>query len=122
MQQPNVSLGIGSDLDCTVDQISEAHEAKNLEKMFRLSKQNMTSKKPKDIPYEGLEDHFQKHFTHVPPSESPPVEITNPPEFIKRLAASGLFPGEEYLQPVSVPPNSQEIISIIKKTKTKNKL
>ena len=28
-------------------QISEAHEAQNLEKMFRLSKQNMTSKKPK---------------------------------------------------------------------------
>lgn len=100
-------------------QISEAQEARNLEKMFRLSKQKMSSKKPKEQVCDGLEEHFRNHFTHKQPSVDPPSEITTVPGFIKRLAASGVATEEESFEHCKQPPSSEEIISTIKKLKDK---
>ena len=73
------------------DAIHEVHEARNLEKLFRLSKRKMHNNKPQEISCPGLKEHFHKHFTHPSPSENIPVDIVNPPEVIKRLSESGIF-------------------------------
>ena len=101
------------------NQISEANEARNIEKMFRLSKQKMSSKKPSDIICEGLEEHFINHFNHCPPSTEPPSEITTIPEFIKRLQSIGLADSNECTEHYTHPPSSAEIINVIKKFKNK---
>jgi len=72
------------------EKLSEAHEARNLEKLFRLSKTSNSSKKPVEQTCPGMKDHFESHFTHPDPSKEPPEEICNPPEFIKRLTVSGI--------------------------------
>ena len=80
------------------NEISQAQEARNLEKMFRRSKQKMTSRKPKELVCDGLEEHFKDNFTHRQPSVDPSSEITTLPRFIKCLAACGVATEEESLE------------------------
>ena len=101
------------------DSITEAGEARNLEKMFRLSKKNMISGKPKEAVCEGLEEHFQKHFNHKPPSTNPPSEITLIPDFIKRLQSTGVPLNNDLFDKFKNPPSQDEIISVIKKMKNR---
>ncbi len=72
------------------DKISDAYEARNLEKVYRLSKNKLINKKATEITCPGLKDHFLNHFTHPDPSDTEPNEIIDPPEFIKRLSESGI--------------------------------
>ena len=58
----------------------------------------MTSRKPKELVCDGLEEHFNDHFTHKQPSVDPRSEITTLPGFIKRLAACGVATEEESLE------------------------
>ena len=101
------------------DSISEAQEARNIEKMFRLSKKKMVSGKPKEIVCEGLKEHFEKHFTHPAPSEEPPTEISIVPDFIKRLQSTGIVIENDVLESFKLPPTQDEIASVIKKMKNK---
>ena len=72
------------------DKLDDAYEARNLEKLFRLCKEFSSNKKPVEQTCPGLREHFESHFTHQAPSEHPPEEISNPPEFINRLRTSGI--------------------------------
>ena len=99
--------------------ISEAQEAKNLEKMFRLSKKKMISGKPKELICDGLNEYFEKHFTHLPPSDEPPNEITLVPEFIKRLQSTGITLENEVFESFKLPPTQDELVSVINKMKNK---
>ena len=104
------------------EKLDEAYEARNLEKLFRLSKKSSSNKKPAEQPCAGLKEHFETHFTHLDPSEEPPDEITRPPEFIKRLTASGVASDADLDQINSLtiyPPDASEIKSNIKKLKDK---
>ena len=72
------------------EKLDEVYEARNLEKLFRLRKRSSSNKKPVEQACPGLKDHFESHFTHSDPSVDPPEEISNPPEFIKRLTQCGV--------------------------------
>ena len=103
------------------DQLDDAYEARNLEKLFRLCKQSSSNKKPVEQTCPGLREHFEAHFTHQAPSVQPPEEIRNPPEFINRLRACGLFTEEaieEMQNRVTIKiPDKAEIIRTIRKLK-----
>ena len=98
------------------DNINEASEARNLEKTFRLAKKATSNSKSVDQPCPGLKDHFSSHFSHPSPSEEPPTEITDPPDFIQRLQSTGIdLSGTEEI--LKHPPKCDEIISVIRKLK-----
>ena len=99
--------------------IHEAAEARNLEKLFRLSKRQMMNKKPPEISCPGLKEHFQKHFAHPPPSENIPPDIMNPPDVITRLSASGMFDITDLEDYLKHPPKADEISKNIKRLKNK---
>ena len=98
------------------DGINEACEARNLEKLFRLEKKATSNKKPINQLCHSLKEHFSSHFTHSPPSEIPPIEILQPPDFIQRLKSTGLDLSS-IKDHLNYPPKADEIISIIKKLK-----
>ena len=101
------------------DKISDAYEARNLEKVYRLSKNKLINKKATEITCPGLKDHFLKHLTHPDPSDTEPNEIIDPPEFIKRLSESGIADMNDLNEHLQLPPSSEEIRTIIKKLKDK---
>ena len=49
------------------DKIHEAHEARNLEKKFRLAKNTTSHKRPSEKSCPGLKQHFAEHFSHPDP-------------------------------------------------------
>ena len=57
------------------------------------------------------------HFSHPSPSETAPVEITDPPEFIKRLSESGICDMSDLDEHLRNPPNADEIKNTIRKLK-----
>ena len=99
------------------NKISDAYEARNLEKVYRLSKQNLLNKNAKEIPCAGLKEHFKQHFSHPPPSETTPKDIIDPPEFIKRLAESGIHDLNDLDGHLRNPPDADEIKNTINKLK-----
>ena len=87
-----------------------------------MSKSSCTNKKPAEQSCLGFKEHFQTHFTHPDPSEEPPVEISNTPEFIKRLTESGISTDEdiEQIDLLTIhTPSIEEITKNIKKLKNK---
>ena len=104
------------------DKLDEAYEARNLEKLFRLGKNTTSHGKPVEKNCPGLKEYFTNHFSHPTPDTEIPSEIANPPEFIKRLVASGTATDadidqiNELIQPT---PSSEEIITTIRKLKNK---
>ena len=104
------------------EKLDEAYEARNLEKLFRLSKTSSSRQKPSEQDCPDLKDHFETHFNHPDPSVEPPEEISNPPEFIKRLTDSGTA-SEEDLEEIDLltihPSDKEEIRKNIKKLKNK---
>ena len=103
---------------CEASKLEEAHEARNLEKLYRLSKASCTNKKPAQQVCPGLKDHFQSHFTHPDPSNEPPNEISDPPAFIKHLTESGVA-SENELQEIDLLTRCDEIKKNIKKLKNR---
>ena len=104
------------------EKLTEAYEARNLEKLYRLSKASCTNKKPVEQTCPGLKEHFQAHFNHPSPTDEPPIEIVDPPEFIKRLKKSGIATDEEMGQLDSLtknPPKIDEIKKVLKKLKNR---
>ena len=102
------------------EKLNDAYEARNLEKLFRLCKESSSNKKPVEQPCPGLREHFQAHFPHQGPSEEPPAEISNPPEFIRRLTESGTASEEqlEEIQRLGIKiPDRTEITKIVRKLK-----
>ena len=104
------------------EKLNDAYEARNLEKLFRLCKESSSHKRPVEQPCPGLREHFQAHFTHQGPSEEPPPEISNPPEFIKRLTESGIA-NDQHLDQIRrlgiKIPDRTEITKIIRKLKSR---
>ena len=98
------------------ESVNEAHEARNLEKKFRLARSITTTKKPVAQLCPGLKEHFSAHFSHPPPSDVPPEEILKPPDYISRLQATGmdLKDTDEYIKN---PPKADEISKTMKKLK-----
>ena len=104
------------------EKLTEAYEARNLEKLYRLSKTSCNNKKPVEQTCPGLREHFQAHFNHPSPSDEPPKEIVDPPEFIKRLKECGIASNEEMEQldnSTRSPPKIDEIKKVLKKLKNK---
>ena len=101
------------------DKIHETHEARNLEKLFRLAKNTTSHKRPTEKSCPGLKEHFFNHFSHPDPATGTPNQIRNPADFISRLKASGIVSDEELENNVCTPPSANEIITCIKNLKNK---
>ena len=88
---------------------TEAHIRKEIEKAYTIAKQQATTrrKKARDIECPGLFEYFKNHFTK--PSDKPTPTILQQPRPLPKIS----------VEFNSGPPDSEEIIKIIKKCKAK---
>ena len=90
-------------------ELNHAKQHRNIRKMWKNAKahNSIITKKPQPIQCPGLKSHFMKHFNPDHSHLSTPIEIDDPPEFIKVLQSNNP-------EINNAKPTSEEILNAIK--------